>query len=234
MNAPFVLFGPAHLAALALTLLVPLALAAAVRVLALPELARAIRLCFAAFLVATWVLWFWMIFGRGWASAQTLLPMHLCDWATIAALITLIRPNRKSYELAYFWALAATLQAMLTPDLAFDFPDLRFVVFFAFHGGVVAAVLYLTFGLRLRPVPASIPRTVSWSLIYLAAAAAVDWLLHVNFGYLRAKPAAHSLFDYLSPWPWYVAELAILGTALVLIWYAPWFIADRLGRRAAD
>jgi hypothetical integral membrane protein (TIGR02206 family) len=229
--SPFVLFGPTHLSVLALTLAVPLLLTAATRANAMAV--RAIRLAFAAFLIATWLLWLWMIFGRGWASAQTLLPMHLCDWATIAAIATLIRPNRKSYELAYFWALAATLQAMITPDLAFDFPDLRFVVFFAFHGGVIAAVLYLTFAQRLRPVPASLPRVVAWSFIYLGAAGAVDWLLKVNFGYLRAKPAQASLLDALAPWPWYIAELAVLGIASVLIWYMPWYVADRVRARTA-
>ena len=232
-SAPFVLFGPAHLSALALTLLVPLALAGIARVVDDAPLARAISLAFAALLVGTWILWLWMIFSRGWASAQTLLPMHLCDWATIAAIVTSIRPNQKSYELAYFWALAGTLQAMITPDLAYDFPDLRFVVFFAFHGGVIASVLYLTFALRLRPLPASIPRVVAWSFVYLAAAGAVDWLLKVNFGYLRAKPAQASLLDALAPWPWYIAELAVLGIVSVLIWYMPWFIVDRIQARRA-
>jgi hypothetical integral membrane protein (TIGR02206 family) len=230
--APFVLFGPAHLSAIALTLLVPLALAAITRTRAKVE--RGVRLAFAAWLIGTWVLWLWMIFGRGWASAQTLLPMHLCDWATLAAIVTLIRPNQRSYELTYFWALAATFQAMLTPDLAFDFPDLRFVVFFAFHGGVIAAVLYLTFGMGMRPIPASLPRVIAWSFAYLGAAGAVDWLLKVNFGYLRAKPVQASLLDALAPWPWYIGELAVLGVASVLIWYAPWFVADRIRARRPD
>lgn len=232
-SVPFALFGPAHLSALALTLLVPLTLAAAARAIADARLSRAIGVAFAALLVATWILWLWMIFDRGWASAQTLLPMHLCDWATIAAIATLIRPNQKSYELAYFWALAGTLQAMITPDLAYDFPDLRFVVFFAFHGGVIASVLYLTFALGLRPLPASIPRVVAWTFVYLGTAGAVDWLLKVNFGYLRAKPAQASLLDALAPWPWYIAELAVLGIVSVLIWYMPWFIVDRIRARRA-
>ena len=224
--APFVLFGHAHIAAIALAFLLPVVLAGIV---------RAVCWLFAAELIATWILWYWMIFSLGWASVQTLLPMHLCDWATILALITLIRPSQRTYELAYFWALAGTLQALVTPDLAYDFPDLRFVVFFAFHGGVIAAVLYLTLGARMRPYPASIPRVLAWSAVYLVAAGTVDWLFKVNFGYLRAKPPTGSLLDLMGPWPYYVGSLAVLGIVFVLILYSPFFIADRLrGSRMRD
>jgi hypothetical integral membrane protein (TIGR02206 family) len=168
-----------------------------------------------------------MIFHFGWQSAQTLLPMHLCDWATIAAIVTLLWPNQKTYELAYFWCLCGTLLAMMTPDLAYGFPDLRFIVFFAFHGGVIAATLYLTFAANMRPTPRSIPRVMAWSLFYLAAAGSVNWLFKVNFGFLSAKPAAATMMNALAPWPWYIGEMVLIGIVLILVFYAPFFIWDR-------
>ncbi len=228
MSNPFVLFGRDHLIVLALTVVLPLALASVTRRSETER--RVVDYGFAAFLIATWVLWFYVIFDKGWQSVQTLLPMNLCDWATIAAIVTLIRPNQKSYELAYFWAFAGTLQAMLTPDLQYGFPDLRFVVFFAFHGGVIAAALYLTFAVKLRPYPRSLPRVAAWSLFYAASAGFIDWLFKVNFGYLRAKPAEASLFDLLAPWPWYIAELILLGVLSIFIYYAPFWIWDQRKR----
>ena len=231
-SAPFVLFGPAHLAVIALTFAVPLVLAFIVRARGGKRLVRMVELVFAAELIGTWILWYWLIWDKGWQSPQTLLPMHLCDWATITALITLLWPNQRTYELAYFWSLSGTLQALLTPDLFYTFPDLRFVVFFAFHGGVIAAVLYLTLGAGMRPYPSSIRRVFAWSLAYLALASAADWLLHANFGFLAAKPANSSLLDVLGPWPWYIASLAGLGVIYVLVLYSPFYLADRLrGRR---
>ncbi len=225
---PFILFGPAHLWTIALTLVFPLVLATFVRASGGESARRAVRWFFAAELIATWILWYWLIWQRGWISLQTVAPMWLCDWATIATLITLVRPNQYSYEAAYFWAFSGTLQALLTPELFYDFPDLRFIVFFAFHGGVIAAVLYLTFGCRMRPYPSSIPRVLALSLLYLAAAGAVDWLFGTNFGYLRAKPAAASAMDYLGPWPWYIGGLAAMAVAYVIVLYAPFWIADRI------
>ncbi len=65
-----------------------------------------------------YLLWFWLLYA---GVVGNLLPMHLCDWAAVAAIFTLLRPNQKSYELAYFWTLSGTLQATLTPELATAF-----------------------------------------------------------------------------------------------------------------
>jgi len=227
MDYPFVFFGTAHVAAIALAFVVPVVLAAAVRLSGSMALANALRWAIALELVATYALWYWLLYERGWFGIASALPMHLCDWAAIAAIVTLIVPNQSGYELAYFWALTGTLQAMLTPQLSLGWPDLRFVVFFGFHCGVIAAVLYMTLGLKMRPFPASIPRVAAWTLFYGAAAATVDWLFDVNFGFLRAKSTNPSVLDLLSPWPWYIAELVPIGFVLILILYAPFFIADR-------
>jgi hypothetical integral membrane protein (TIGR02206 family) len=232
MPAPFVLFGPAHLIVLGLTFAVPLILAAVARLSGTPTVDRVIRTAFALWLIGIWIVWFWLIFDHGWQSAQTLLPMHLCDWACIAVIVTMLLPNQRSYELAYFWALAGTLQGLLTPDLAVGLPDLRAIVFFGFHGVVIAGLLYLTFGARLRPYAFSIPRVIAATIIYGLSAGFVDWFFDVNFGYLRAKPAQASVLDFLAPWPWYIGELFVIGLISIFVFYAPWFIADRLRRKA--
>jgi hypothetical integral membrane protein (TIGR02206 family) len=233
MDHPFVFFGTAHLAAIALAFAVPFVLAVVVRMSGSAALANAVRWAFAVELIGTYALWYWLLFARGWFGIASALPMHLCDWAAIAAIVTLVRPNQKSYELAYFWALTGTLQATLTPQLSLGWPDLRFVVFFGFHCGVIAAVLYMTLGMRMRPWPASIPRVVAWTLVYGLVAGTVDWLFDVNFGFLRAKSADPSVLDLLAPWPWYIAELLPIGFVLILILYAPFFVADRIRRSAS-
>jgi len=228
MDQPFVFFGAAHVAAIALAFAVPVLLAVAVRTSGNAALTNAIRWAFAVELIATYALWYWLLFARGWFGIGSALPMHLCDWAAIAAIVTLLWPNQRSYELAYFWALTGTLQATLTPQLALGWPDLRFVVFFGFHCGVIAAVLYITLGMRMRPWPASILRVIAWTLFYGVAAGTVDWLFNVNFGFLRAKSSDPSVLDLLSPWPWYIAELVPIGIVFILILYAPFFVADRI------
>lgn len=228
MSDRFVLFGVAHLSAIALAFVVPAMLATATVMSPSPHFETRVRAVFATLLIGTWIVWFGLLYERHWFAPQNILPMHLCDWAAILTIVTLIRPNQRTYELAYFWALGGTLQALLTPDLRYGFPDLRFDVFFLFHSGIIAAVLYLTFGSRLRPWPSSIPRVLLWSFVYLVAALAVNRIFKTNFGYLAAKPPGPSLLDAMAPWPWYIAQLALLGVLSVLIYYSPFYFADRL------
>ncbi|MBV8976757.1 MAG: TIGR02206 family membrane protein [Alphaproteobacteria bacterium] len=231
MDPHFVLFGQAHLVAVALAFAVPLVLALVVRLSGSAALTDTVRWLFAVELIATYALWYWLLYRRGWMAVGNILPMHLCDWAAIACIVSLIVPNQRTYELAYFWALSATLQATLTPELALGWPDWRFVVFFGFHCGVIAAVLYMTLGMKMRPYPASLPRVIGWTVVYGLAAGLVDWAFGVNFGFLRAKSKDPSVLDMLSPWPWYIAELVPIAIAFILILYAPFFVADRLRRR---
>ncbi|MFL6689984.1 MAG: TIGR02206 family membrane protein [Alphaproteobacteria bacterium] len=224
--SPFVLFGPSHLIALVLTIAVAAVLVMLVR--RRPAADRPVRTVLGLMLLGVWGWWYALAGSRGWLTIGDALPMNLCDWATIATLVTLFHPNQKSYELAYFWALGGTVQGMLTPDTPYDFPEARFLIFFVYHGGIIAAVLYLTFGLRLRPRLQSLPRVILWSFVYLLAAGATDLLLGTNYGFLRAKPAQTSLFNVMPPWPWYVAELIALGFVSAALYYAPWFLTDRL------
>ena len=63
---PFVLFGPTHLVALALTVIAPLALAGVTRVE--PASDRLIRLGLAMLLTGGWLCWFALFAARGWLT----------------------------------------------------------------------------------------------------------------------------------------------------------------------
>ncbi|MGA7710395.1 MAG: TIGR02206 family membrane protein [Rhizomicrobium sp.] len=229
---PFVLFGRSHQIVLALTIIVPLVLAFLVRISQNRVLARSICWIFAAAIGGIWVVWYFVFYRSGWLDPGNALPMDLCGWAAIATLITLIRPHQKAYELAYFWALAGTLQGLLRPGIPFDFPEFRFIDFTIFHGGIIAAVLFLTVGLKMRPYPASLPRVIAWSLVYMAVAGVVDWQLGVDYGFLRSKPIYPSLFDLMPVWPYYLPVLVGLGVLSTLVYYLPFFVADRIRARA--
>jgi hypothetical integral membrane protein (TIGR02206 family) len=225
---PFVLFGRSHEIVLAVTVLVPIVLAILVRATGSSALTRLICRTFALAISGIWIVWYFVFYHNGWLDLSNALPMDLCSWACIATVITLVRPNQKSYELAYFWALAGTLQGLLRPGIPYDFPEFRFIDFTIFHGGIIAAVLFMTLGMRMRPYPVSIRRVMAWSLFYMAVAGAVDWALGVNYGFLRAKPIYPSLYDLMPAWPYYLPVVVVLGMLSALIYYTPFFLADRL------
>jgi hypothetical integral membrane protein (TIGR02206 family) len=90
--------------------------------------------------------------ARGDWSTDRYLPFHLTDTVTIVCAVALWSPRPLPVELAYFWALTASLQAVLTPDLGEGFPDVYFWTYFVTHSGAVIAACMLVFGRQLRPL----------------------------------------------------------------------------------
>lgn len=225
----FVLFGAAHLAMLALALLVPVMLAPVAR--KSPALDRPVRLALAALLAGGWLCWYALFVARGWLTLGNGLPLNLCDWAAVALIVALLTRKQFAYELGYFWGLGGTLQGLITPDIAYGFPDPQFIFFAINHAGIMTALLYLTFT-GMRPLPVSLPRVVAATLGYALVAGAADFTLGTDYGFLRAKPANASLIDFLSPWPWYIPELVGIGILSLLVYYAPFWVGDAWRRKA--
>jgi hypothetical integral membrane protein (TIGR02206 family) len=221
---PFILFGPPHLTALALAVLVPLLLAGWTHKHEARD--RWARLALAALLIAGWIGWYAMLAARGWLAPGNAWPLNLCDWAQAALIVALIWRNQFAYELGYFWGLGGTLQGVVTPDISEGFPSAHFLLFMLDHAGLIAALLYLTLGTRMRPFLKSFPRVIAATLAYVAVAGMADTLLPANYGFLRAKSVNVSLLTYLAPWPWYIGELVLIGMVSLAIYYAPFFAID--------
>jgi hypothetical integral membrane protein (TIGR02206 family) len=230
MPAPFVLFGKTHLIALILPFVLPPLVAWAVQPKTRPQLDCILRWTLGVAMTVNWFGWMLLLHGKGWLGIDNEFPLNLCDWATVATVVTLFWPNQRTFELAYFWALAGTLQGMLTPDVQLDYPDTQFLLFFVFHGGIIGAVLYLIFGLGMRPYLQSLPRVIGWTFVYAGVASLFDALTGANYGLLHGKPPYPTILDLMPPWPWYVGVLIAMGLASTVIYYSPFFVLDWLRR----
>ena len=154
---------------------------------------------------------------RGDWTVQVNLPLHLTDVVTLASIAALWRPESALLvELVYFWALSASLQAVLTPDLGYGFPDILFVTYFVTHSGAVAAACLLVFGSRRTPRSGSMWRTYAITLGVTVAAAFATVLTGGNYMFLRRKPSDPSLLDLMGPWPVYILVAAALGLLIFL------------------
>ncbi len=162
-------------------------------------------------------------FGADWA-----LPFELCHWVLIACVITLFRPNQLASEIAYFWGLGGTLQAVLTPDIGSGFPSWDFVMFFWGHAGALLAIVFLIAGRAFKPRRGSSIRMFLALNAYAIVAGLIDVVFGWNYGYLCRKPLQPSLLDYLGPWPWYILGLEIIALAIFFVLTMPWALLDRL------
>jgi hypothetical integral membrane protein (TIGR02206 family) len=224
------LFSPEHLAAITAT-----ALAALLLTLAAPRdrasaqtLARGLAIVIAVGFVVEQVVYL----ARGEWSARVNLPLQLSDAVTLVAIVALWRPRAGILsELVWFWALSASLQAVLTPDLGETFPDVLFFTYFATHSGAIAGAFLLVLGMRLFPRPRAAWRAfgLTAGLAMLAAIGCVA--TGGNYMYLRHKPANGSILDAMGPWPWYLVAAAALGLGMLLVLQA---IARQLSRAGAS
>jgi hypothetical integral membrane protein (TIGR02206 family) len=155
---------------------------------------------------------------RGDWSVQVNLPLHLTDAVTLVSVAALWRPaSALLVELVYFWALTASLQAVLTPDLGQSFPNLLFLTYFALHAGAVVAACLLVFGARHAPGPGAVWRVYAITVAFTAVAAAGTLVTGGNYMYLRRKPSDGSLLDVMGPWPLYIPLAAMFGLVLFLL-----------------
>jgi len=125
-------------------------------------------------------------------------------------------------ELVYFWALTASLQATLTPDLGYTFPNLFYFTFFTYHLGAIIAACYLVFGTGQAPRPGALWRVYAATWAWAAIAGLGDLATGGNYMFLRAKPAQASLLSLLGPWPVYIVLASLVALALfsLLDWLA--------------
>ena len=170
----------------------------------------------------------WIYFSA--RSGEMSLPLQLCDLALFLMVWALLEGNRTVRELAFFWGLAGSSQAMLTPDLIRGFPSFDWFSFFLNHSAVVLGAVYLAARGLLALSPASIGRVFLFSNLYVGVIGFVNWQGGTNYGYLARKPESPSLLDYLGPWPYYIFWCEFIGLALLFLCFGFSRMVDRLAR----
>jgi hypothetical integral membrane protein (TIGR02206 family) len=229
MNSPpeFHPFGLSHLVVIALTIVVPLVLALIVHRTKSHNLQRSICFAISALLLINYVAYLIVARQFGVSAWPKMLPMQLCDWAMVVIIVTLWTGNRRWLEVAYFWGIGGTLQAIITPNLQFGFPDLRFISFFVAHCGIIIGVVFLMLVYGFRPRPIGILRTFAWTEVYFVVAFTIDLLTGENYGFLLHKPEAASLLSLLSDSRLlYLLEFHVLAFVFFALLYVPFGIAD--------
>ena len=191
--------------------------------------------------------------ATGTWSVRHSLPLHLCDIGVFVTAMALLGASIKTppplrgragwgsgardydplpmrqrlFELAYFWGVGGTTQAVVTPDVEGTFPSVTCLRYFLLHGGIVVSVLALTVGLRMRPRPGAVGRV--WVVTFALAVVVmlVNWICGSNYMYLCGPPAHPTLYNVFGPWPWALLTLVLVGTLIFILCYVPFWLADR-------
>ncbi len=165
----------------------------------------------------------WMALGKP-VPLDNILPFHLCDIAAFTAGFALLTRRPILCALTYFWGLAATLQALLTPAIGVGFPAWTYIMFFIQHFAIVGAALYLPIveGWRPKqPLWKGPVEVYGWSVAYLASSLVVNRSLDTNFGFSMHPPDNPSLIDHLGPWPWYLVSMQAIAIVIFFLLALP-------------
>ncbi|MEP2775718.1 MAG: TIGR02206 family membrane protein [Luteolibacter sp.] len=157
-------------------------------------------------------------------ALDNVIPLHLCDLAAFVAGFALFSRKPFLLTLTYYWGLAATLQALITPAITIGPPSLPYLHFFIQHFAIVTAALYIPLVLKWRPeLPwwKSPLKVFGVSVIYQGFALLVNTLLKTNFAFASRPPDNPSLIDHLGPWPYYLFSMQALALVLYLLLTLP-------------
>ena len=171
----------------------------------------------------------YVLANHAWSAAAS-LPVQLCDVGGFVAAAALLWRQLLLVEVAYFWGLGGTLQAVLTPDLKDHFPSFPYVQFYVTHDLVILAALFLVIGLGLQPRPGAVRRIFLLTAAFAVVVGLIDLATGGNYMYLRQVPVHGSLLSLMGPWPWYIVTGAVLALVVLAILDAP-FRLSRARRR---
>lgn len=186
------------------------------------------RITWAWFVLATQALsiTYWALPSR--FDIQVSLPLHVCDLAGIIAGLAMLTMKRPLRTLLYFWGIALSTQAFITPTLDEGPGSLRFWIFWMTHLQIVGSAIYDLIVGGYRPFHRDYWVGVGITTGYAAMAILVNLVLDTNYGYLGNRlPGAGTALNYLPPWPWRLLAMCVTAFVWLTLFYLIWPLARR-------
>ena len=153
------------------------------------------------------------------------LPLFLCDLVVCILPFVILQKSRKWLGILYFWAIAGTLQALITPELKQGFPAFEFFRYFIMHAGIVTAVLYAIIVWKIRIGWRDFYLAIVYAQIYLVCIHIINVILSSNYSYTMQKPEGRTILDLMGAWPWYLLWAEGLMIALFCLLMVPFLFA---------
>lgn len=142
----------------------------------------------------------------------------------------LITRNPFLFEVTYFLGVGGALQALLTPELFYDFPHYRYFHFFLAHIAIILASFYMIWFEKFTPTPKSIIKAFLTLNVIALFVYLVNIITKGNYMFLARKPSNPSLIDFLGPYPWYIISLELVALTMFILLYIPFFIFKKKKR----
>ncbi|MFC4401754.1 TIGR02206 family membrane protein [Gracilibacillus xinjiangensis] len=147
------------------------------------------------------------------------LPFQLCSISLYLCTIMLLTRNYKIFEISFFVSMTGAFIAILTPELFFGFPHMRFFQFFLAHIAIVLSCFYMVWIEEFKPTFGSVIRSFTALNIMAGVVFIINKIIGSNYMFLAGKPSNTSPIDFLGPYPWYILSLEVVAFTLFMALY---------------
>lgn len=184
--------------------------------------------CFIILCLAGSEFWlnYWYFSTNMWDIRYT-LPFQLCSISLYLCVWMLATRQRWVFEVVYFLGVGGALQALLTPELFYDFPHFRFLHFFIAHISIILAVFYMLWVEKFQIKFKSVWKAFAALNVLAFMVFIVNRFTGGNYMFLARKPTNASLIDFLGPYPWYILSLELVVLLIFFLLYSPFFIREK-------
>ena len=155
------------------------------------------------------------------------LPLHLCDFSTIAIILYFLTQKRDFFVFAFFFGIAGGGMSILTPDTVYGFPYIGYIQSQIGHTMILMGVTYAMIIDNQRPYLNDIPKVFMYATILLLFTYFMNYLLGTNYWFLVEKPVGNNITTLMRPEPFHIIDLYIVALLVCYSMYLPFYLKDR-------
>ena len=155
------------------------------------------------------------------------LPLHLCDFSTIAIILYFLTQKRDFFVFAFFFGIAGGGMSILTPDTVYGFPYIGYIQSQIGHTMILMGVTYAMVIDNQRPYLNDIPKVFMYATILLLFTYLMNYLLGTNYWFLAEKPVGNNITTLMRPEPFHIIDLYIVALLVCYSMYLPFYLKDR-------
>ena len=177
-----------------------------------------------------WVIYKLSLGHTYWAE---FMPFELCTInAYLLGFLLIFRPSYAVFEVVYFWAMAGTVQGIITPRLFAGYPHYLFFEYFITHTGIILAALIIILRYNWKVTWMSLWRSLLWLQVIALFNLVFDFTFNVNYMFMRELPKVSSVMDYFGQWPWYIFACEVFGLISFIFYLLPFLLLKKIGSEA--
>src|SRR6056300_781650 len=137
------------------------------------------------------------------------LPLHLCDFSTMAIILYFLTQNRNFFVFAFFFGIAGGGMSILTPDTIYGFPYIGYIQSQIGHTMILLGVTYAMVIDGQRPYINDVFKALLYASVLLIFIYFMNYILGTNYWFLSEKPVGENITSFMRAEPFHIIDLYI-------------------------